>query len=103
MADVWKGVSLIQRGSAFTSLHAIIMAIAGVPNTTGRSSTLASAGVIRPGHLLRRHVRLARPSLVPKLRGLVYVKLAVFIVSAVAITGQEPSPKAGPRPLLKPA
>ncbi|KAL8418025.1 hypothetical protein RB594_001581 [Gaeumannomyces avenae] len=85
MATVWNGVNLVQGGQCvYVMLHALTPAVAGLPNGMGRGSALTSAGmiglavffVVTCGFLLVP---------VPRMRGLVYAKLAVFVVSATAM------------------
>ncbi|KAH7305523.1 NCS1 nucleoside transporter [Stachybotrys elegans] len=85
MAIVWNGVNLVQGGQCvYVMLHAIFPSIADIPNTMGSGSALTTAGMI--GFVLFWLVNcafLVYP--VPKMRGLVYAKLVVFIISAVAM------------------
>ncbi|TQN71105.1 Uracil permease [Colletotrichum shisoi] len=85
MAIVWNGVNAVQGGQCiYVMLHAIIPGIANIPNTMGEGSALTTAGMI--GFVifwLATCAFLVIP--VPKMRGLVYAKLCVFVISAVAM------------------
>ncbi|KIW45449.1 uncharacterized protein PV06_03841 [Exophiala oligosperma] len=87
MAIVWNGVNAVQGGQCvYVMLHAIFPSIAHVKNTMGTGSALTSAGMI--GFAVFWLVTcffLVIP--VPKMRALVYVKLIVFVISAVAMLG----------------
>ncbi|KKY20788.1 putative uridine permease [Phaeomoniella chlamydospora] len=87
MAIVWNGVNAVQGGQCvYVMLHAIFPSIARIPNTMGSGSALTSGGMI--GFFIFWFVTcffLVIP--VPKMRVLVYAKLVVFIVSAIAMLG----------------
>ncbi|KAJ1327368.1 nucleobase:cation symporter-1 NCS1 family [Microdochium nivale] len=84
-AVVWNGVNLVQGGQCiYVMLHALTPKIAEVPNTMGTSSSLTSAGMI--GFAIFWLITcgfLVIP--VPKMRILVYIKLIVFAISAIAM------------------
>lgn len=87
MSQVWNGVNAVQGGQCvYVMLHAIFPSIAHVKNTMGTGSALTSAGMI--GFAVFWLVTcffLVIP--VPKMKTLVYIKLIVFIISAVAMLG----------------
>ncbi|TPX13581.1 uncharacterized protein E0L32_006052 [Thyridium curvatum] len=85
MAIVWNGVNGVQGGQCiYVMLHAIFPSIATIPNKMGKGSALTSGGMI--GYtifwLLICGVLWVR---IPKMRILIYIKLAVYILSAVSM------------------
>ncbi|KAH7027212.1 uridine permease [Microdochium trichocladiopsis] len=84
-AVVWNGVNLVQGGQCvYVMLHALTPSIAAIPNTMGSGSSLTSGGMI--GFAVFWLVTcffLVIP--VPKMRILIYIKLGVFVVSAIAM------------------
>ncbi|KAH8848528.1 hypothetical protein MCOR27_005550 [Pyricularia oryzae] len=84
-AVVWNGVNMVQGGQCiYVMLHALTPRIAELPDTMGAGSALTSAGMI--GFAIFWLITcffLVIP--IPKLRILVYIKLGVFAVSAVAM------------------
>ncbi|KAK2001067.1 NCS1 nucleoside transporter [Colletotrichum falcatum] len=85
MAIVWNGVTGVQGGQCvYVMLHAITPSVATIPNVMGEGSALTSGGMI--GFAIFWLITCAFLVIpVPKMRGLVYAKLAVFVVSAVAM------------------
>ncbi|KAJ9148927.1 NCS1 nucleoside transporter [Pleurostoma richardsiae] len=85
MAIVWNGVNCVQGAQCvYVMLHAIFPSITGIPNTMGSGSALTTGGMI--GFVVFWVIVcffLVIP--VPKMRGLVYAKLVVFIISAIAM------------------
>lgn len=81
-------------------LHAIFPSIAHIKNNMGPGSALTSAGMI--GFTVFWIVTcffLVIP--VPKMRNLVYVKLVVFIISAMAMLGWTVSKAGGLGPIAR--
>ena len=85
MAIVWNGVNAVQGGQCiYVMLHALTPHIANIPNIMGDGSALDSGGLI--GFVVFWIITccfLVIP--VPKMRSLVYIKLGVFCVSAIAM------------------
>ncbi|KAK0115914.1 hypothetical protein ONS95_012956 [Cadophora gregata] len=85
MACVWNGVNAVQGGQCiYVMLHALTPKIATIKNVMGKGSALDSGGMI--GFVIFWLITccfLVIP--VPKMRGLVYTKLIVFIISAVVM------------------
>ncbi|KAG0648390.1 Uridine permease [Hyphodiscus hymeniophilus] len=85
MAIIWNGVNSVQGGQCvYVMLHALSPHIAHIPNVMGEGSALDSGGMI--GFVVFWILTccfLVIP--VPKMKGLVYAKLVVFIVSAIAM------------------
>ncbi|KAK1564221.1 NCS1 nucleoside transporter [Colletotrichum navitas] len=100
MATVWLGVSAVQGGECiYVMLHAIIPGIAKIPNMMGEGSALTSGGMI--GFVIFWLVTCAFLVIpVPKMRGLVYAKLGVFIVSAVAMLAWTATKAGGLGPVM---
>lgn len=102
MAIVWNGVNAVQGGQCvYVMLHALTPHIANIPNVMGKGSALDSGGVIGfavfwvltccflvipvPKVI---HSPFASPSCVlsrEQMKGLVYAKLLVFVISAIAM------------------
>jgi NCS1 family nucleobase:cation symporter-1 len=81
-------------------LHAIFPSIAKIKNTMGPGSALTSAGMIGFGLFwLFTCCFLIIP--VPKMKSLVYAKLVVFVVSALAMLGWTVSKAGGLGPIAK--
>ncbi|TDZ38997.1 Uridine permease [Colletotrichum trifolii] len=101
MAIVWNGVNAVQGGQCiYVMLHAVIPAIADIPNTMGEGSALTTAGMI--GFVIFWLVTCAFLVIpVPKMRGLVYAKLAVFVVSAVAMLAWTATKAGGLGPVVR--
>ncbi|KAI8812249.1 uridine permease [Cladochytrium replicatum] len=85
MAIVWNGVNAVQGGQCiYVMLHAIFPSIADIPNTMGAGSALTSGEMIGFAiFVLITAFFLVVP--VPKMKGLVYAKLIVFVISAIAM------------------
>ena len=85
MAIVWNGVNAVQGGQCvYVMLHALTPKIANMKNTMGAGSALTSGQMIGFAVFwVATCCFLIIP--VPKMRGLVYAKLFVFIVSAIAM------------------
>ncbi|TVY53643.1 putative permease [Lachnellula cervina] len=85
MAIVWNGVNAVQGGQCvYVMLHALTPKIAHIKNVMGTGSALDSGGMIGFGIFwICTCFFLIIP--VPKMKGLVYAKLIVFIVSAIAM------------------
>ncbi|CZR59046.1 probable uracil permease [Phialocephala subalpina] len=85
MAIVWNGVNAVQGGQCvYVMLHALTPHIANIPNVMGPGSALDSGGMIGFAVFwVATCCFLVIP--VPKMRGLVYAKLIVFIISAIAM------------------
>ncbi|KAL3422402.1 permease C29B12.14c [Phlyctema vagabunda] len=85
MAIVWNGVNAVQGGQCvYVMLHALTPRIATLRNVMGDGSALDSGGMI--GFCifwLATCFFLIIP--IPKMKGLVYAKLIVFIISAIAM------------------
>ncbi|TVY40195.1 Uridine permease, partial [Lachnellula subtilissima] len=85
MAIVWNGVNAVQGAQCvYVMLHALTPKIAHIKNVMGAGSALDSGGMI--GFVvfwICTCFFLVIP--VPKMRGLVYAKLIVFIISATAM------------------
>ncbi|KAH8771578.1 permease for cytosine/purines, uracil, thiamine, allantoin-domain-containing protein [Hyaloscypha sp. PMI_1271] len=85
MAIVWNGVNAVQGGQCvYVMLHALTPKIANIKNVMGSGSVLDSGGMIGFAIFwILTCCFLVIP--VPKMRGLVYAKLIVFIISAIAM------------------
>jgi nucleobase:cation symporter-1, NCS1 family len=85
MAIVWNGVNAVQGAQCvYVMLHALSPHMARIPNVMGAGSALDSGGMVGLAVFwIVTCIFLLRP--IPKMRGLVYAKLVVFIVSAVAM------------------
>lgn len=102
MAIVWNGVNTVRNlnkpvlNSAdvkckvqgaqciYVMLHALTPQLANIPNVMGSGSALDSGGMIGFGIFwILTCCFLVIP--IPKMRGLVYAKLVVFVISAVAM------------------
>ncbi|KAL2882077.1 hypothetical protein SGCOL_002339 [Colletotrichum sp. CLE4] len=101
MAIVWNGVNAVQGGQCiYVMLHAIIPGIANIPNTMGEGSALTTAGMI--GFVIFWLITCAFLVIpVPKMRGLVYAKLCVFIISAVAMLAWTATKAGGLGPVVR--
>lgn len=101
MAIVWNGVNAVQGGQCiYVMLHAIFPSIANVPNTMGDGSALTSAGMI--GFVIFWLITCAFLVIpVPKMRGLVYAKLVVFIISAIAMLAWTATKAGGLGPVVR--
>ncbi|KAL5319416.1 hypothetical protein ACEPPN_012468 [Leptodophora sp. 'Broadleaf-Isolate-01'] len=85
MAIVWNGVNAVQGGQCiYVMLHALTPKIATIKNVMGKGSALDSGGMIGFAIFwLLTCCFLVIP--VPKMKSLVYIKLGVFVISAVAM------------------
>ncbi|KAF4635571.1 hypothetical protein G7Y89_g2522 [Cudoniella acicularis] len=85
MAIVWNGVDAVQGGQCvYVMLHALTPKIANIKNIMGDGSAFDSGGMIGFGVFwVCTCFFLVIP--IPKMRGLVYAKLIVFIISAAAM------------------
>ena len=85
MAIVWNGVNCVQGGQCvYVMLHAIFPSIARIPNVMGDVSALTSGGMIGFAVFVTiTAMFLYIP--VPRMKGLVYTKLVVFVISAIAM------------------
>lgn len=85
MAIVWNGVNAVQGGQCvYVMLHAMTPQVANIKNFMGEGSALDSGGMI--GFALfwiATCCFLIIP--IPKMRGLVYAKLIIFVISAIAM------------------
>jgi nucleobase:cation symporter-1, NCS1 family len=101
MAIVWNGVNAVQGGQCvYVMLHAIFPSIATIPNTMGSGSALTTGGMI--GFVVFWIVTCAFLLIpVPKMRGLVYAKLVVFIISAIAMLAWTVSKAGGLGPVVR--
>jgi nucleobase:cation symporter-1, NCS1 family len=101
MAIVWNGVNMVQGGQCiYVMLHAIIPGIARIPNTMGEGSALTTAGMI--GFVIFWLITCAFLVIpVPKMRGLVYAKLAVFAISSVAMLAWTATKTGGLGPVVR--
>ncbi|KAH7363280.1 NCS1 nucleoside transporter [Plectosphaerella cucumerina] len=101
MAIVWNGVNMVQGGQCiYVMLHAIIPGIARIPNTMGEGSALTTAGMI--GFVIFWLITCAFLVIpVPKMRGLVYAKLAVFAISSVAMLAWTATKAGGLGPVVR--
>jgi NCS1 family nucleobase:cation symporter-1 len=85
MAIVWNGVNSVQGGQCiYVMLHAIFPGMARIKNTMGTGSALTTGGMI--GFVIFWVIMcffLVIP--VPKMRGLVYAKVFVFFICAIAM------------------
>ncbi|KAK7423516.1 hypothetical protein QQX98_000973 [Neonectria punicea] len=101
MAIVWNGVNAVQGGQCiYVMLHAIFPSIANIPNTMGKGSALTTGGMIGFGIFwLITCAFLVIP--VPKMRLLVYAKLVVFIISAVAMLAWTATKAGGLGPVVR--
>jgi NCS1 family nucleobase:cation symporter-1 len=99
MAIVWNGVNAVQGGQCvYVMLHAIFPSIARIPNSMGSGSALTTGGMI--GFVIfwvATALFLVIP--VPKMRMLVYTKLVVFVISAVAMLAWTVSKAGGLGPI----
>ncbi|KIX01488.1 uncharacterized protein Z518_09214 [Rhinocladiella mackenziei CBS 650.93] len=100
MATVWNGVNGVQGGQCvYVMLHSIFPGIARIPNGMGEGSALTSASMI--GYiifwLVTGCVLLIR---IPKMRILIYIKLAVYLVSAVSMLSWTLTLAGGAGPVL---
>ena len=101
MAIVWNGVNAVQGGQCvYVMLHAIFPSVARLPNVMGSGSALDSGGMIGFALFwLATCCFLVIP--VPKMKGLVYAKLIVFIISAIAMLGWTVSKAGGLGPVAR--
>ncbi|RDW89141.1 uracil permease-5 [Coleophoma cylindrospora] len=85
MAIVWNGVTIVQGGQCvYVMLHSLTPKIATLHNVMGSGSALDSGGMIGLAIFwLVTCFFLVIP--IPKMRGLVYAKLIVFAISAIAM------------------
>ncbi|TVY68695.1 Uridine permease, partial [Lachnellula suecica] len=85
MAIVWNGVNAVQGGQCvYVMLHALTPKIAHIKNVMGEGSALDSGGMIGFAIFwVSTCFFLVIP--VPKMKGLVYAKLIVFVISAIAM------------------
>ncbi|PWN50536.1 hypothetical protein IE53DRAFT_374565 [Violaceomyces palustris] len=85
MATVWNGVNAVQGGQCvYVMLHAIFPSIARIPNLMGSGSALTSGGMI--GFAVYCIINAAFLYIpVPKMKKLVYTKVVVFAISAIAM------------------
>lgn len=85
MAIVWNGVNIVQGGQCiYVMLHAIFPSIKNLPSHMGSGSALDTGGMI--GLVLFwlvSWVFLIIP--VPQMRSLVYAKMVIFFISAIAM------------------
>ncbi|KAM5352697.1 hypothetical protein ACJ41O_005419 [Fusarium nematophilum] len=101
MAIVWNGVNAVQGGQCiYVMLHALTPRIADLPNAMGSGSALTSAGMI--GFVIFWLITCAFLVIpVPKMRGLVYAKLIVFVISAVAMLAWTATKAGGLGPVVR--
>lgn len=101
MAIVWNGVNAVQGGQCiYVMLHAVFPSIASIPNTMGEGSALTTAGMI--GFVIFWLITCAFLVIpVPKMRVLVYAKLVVFIISAVAMLAWTATKAGGLGPVVR--
>ncbi|KAH8682952.1 putative uridine permease [Tricladium varicosporioides] len=85
MAIVWNGVNAVQGGQCvYVMLHALTPKIANIKNVMGDGSALDSGGMVGFGIFwICTCFFLIIP--IPKMRKLVYAKLVVFVISAIAM------------------
>ncbi|THV55161.1 hypothetical protein BGAL_0013g00460 [Botrytis galanthina] len=85
MAIVWNGVNAVQGGECiYVMLHTLSPRVANFKNVMGEGSALDSGGMLGLGIFwILTCCFLIIP--VPKMKGLVYAKLIVFIISAIAM------------------
>jgi nucleobase:cation symporter-1, NCS1 family len=85
MATVWNGVNGVQGGQCvYAMLHAIFPGIATLPNIMGKGSALDSGGFI--GYVIFYLVICVFLTIpIPKMRVLIYIKLFVYLASAIAM------------------
>ncbi|KAF7879756.1 uncharacterized protein EAF02_007926 [Botrytis sinoallii] len=85
MAIVWNGVNAVQGGECiYVMLHTLSPRVANFKNVMGEGSALDSGGMLGLGIFwVLTCCFLIIP--VPKMTGLVYAKLIVFIISAIAM------------------
>ncbi|KAI9641194.1 hypothetical protein NHQ30_009994 [Ciborinia camelliae] len=85
MAIVWNGVNAVQGGECiYVMLHTLSPRVANFKNVMGERSALDSGGMLGLGIFwILTCCFLVIP--VPKMKSLVYVKLIVFIISAIAM------------------
>ncbi|KAK3937829.1 NCS1 nucleoside transporter, partial [Diplogelasinospora grovesii] len=100
MAIVWNGVTTVQGGKCvYVMLHAVFPSIAKIPNHMGPGSALTSAEMIGMAVFwLITCGFLLIP--VPKMRSLVYAKLIVFVVSAIAMLAWTVTKAGGVGPIV---
>ncbi|PQE21565.1 NCS1 nucleoside transporter protein [Rutstroemia sp. NJR-2017a WRK4] len=101
MAIVWNGVNAVQGGECFyVMLHTLSPNVASFKNIMGRGSALDSGGMLGLGIFwLLTCCFLIIP--VPRMKVLVYIKLAVFIMSAIAMCGWTLSMAGGIGPVAR--
>ncbi|KAH8891935.1 NCS1 nucleoside transporter [Thozetella sp. PMI_491] len=101
MAIVWNGVNGVQGGlCVYTMLHAIFPGIATINNTMGSGSALTSGGMI--GYVIFWLVICGVVSIrIPKMRILIYIKLIVYLISAVAMLAWTLTLAGGAGPVLR--
>ncbi|RAL58370.1 hypothetical protein DID88_006050 [Monilinia fructigena] len=85
MAIVWNGVNAVQGGECiYVMFHTLSPHVANFKNVMGEGSALNSGGMLGLGIFwILTCCFLIIP--VPKMKGLVYAKLIVFIISAIAM------------------
>ncbi|CZT50168.1 related to uracil permease [Rhynchosporium secalis] len=85
MAIVWNGVNAVQEGQCiYVMLHSLTPRISRIPNVMGHGSALNSGVIIAFGLFwVINCCFLIVP--VPKMKGFVYTKMIVFIISAIAM------------------
>ncbi|QSZ37658.1 hypothetical protein DSL72_008757 [Monilinia vaccinii-corymbosi] len=85
MAIVWNGVNAVQGGECiYVMLHTLSPHVANFKNVMGEGSALDSGGMLGLGIFwVLTCCFLVIP--IPKMKGLVYAKLIVFLISAIAM------------------
>lgn len=101
MATVWNGVNGVQGGQCvYAMLHAMFPGIATLPNIMGKGSALDSGGFI--GYVIFWIVICCFLHIpIPKMRVLVYIKLVVYLVSAITMLAWCLTLAGGPGPVVR--
>jgi nucleobase:cation symporter-1, NCS1 family len=101
MATVWNGVNGVQGGQCvYAMLHAIFPGIATLPNIMGKGSALDSGGFI--GYVIFWIATCCFLHIpIPKMRILVYIKLVVYLISAVSMLAWCLTLAGGPGPVVR--